>query len=744
MGNTPRTVAWIQTALLSLAFLAVGSGAVILLYGSAVATVRESARAALLETAQLAANAVDAPAHAELRAQGDERSAEYQAISSSLVRIVGTVGGVQRISTVRRTDKGLVTVLNVSRTAKSSALANSFLTKAPELPRESMRVWRDGTIAATIEPTLARGEPVQYAFVPLFATDRTVDAVLVVESDYGPVAASIEGLKAALWLCLFGVLAASVLSSWALTTTVKGVNFRIAGKVELNPTSRVWLTLGLLTVSAALVSDGALSFATISRSNVAAREASESFQHTLLIKDQLEAGRTTGWTARFGEAAEFFDGQGDAWLASKIEGYIEAARRDEGVEAAESGLLSALRLNDARVRGDLWEAGNQIQIENSQQGYRLVASVVLGIVSLALMGAISVKEKQLKQEIDSHVGARKHYENLMGCLPIGMFAYRDGQVQFTSGAWIHTDGEEPEDLLSAMHPEDREQINEALKDAELRRMPFSLILRFVGSGDTYYYETNGAVVTNEDGTYRHVLVFCADVTPIVTAKLEVQRKHREVDEKNYQLSAALRQVEHSLHTIVKTMVRAVEIKDPYTAGHSERVRQYCVWMAEHFELSPYEVRILSYGALIHDVGKIGIPDELLLKPGKLSAEEFETIKLHTVHGANIVADIEMFRDCAPIVRWHHERLDGSGYPDGISGDEIPFLVRVVAVADVFDAMTSDRAYRLCVTEDEAFEVMAGEVAEGKLDAMAFAALKAVIERHGLADLDVIRGGRRAA
>jgi HD-GYP domain-containing protein (c-di-GMP phosphodiesterase class II) len=295
-----------------------------------------------------------------------------------------------------------------------------------------------------------------------------------------------------------------------------------------------------------------------------------------------------------------------------------------------------------------------------------------------------------------------------------------------------------------VQPDDRVQLSEALMDAELRRMPFSLILRFIGAGETYYYETNGAVVTNADGTYRHVLVFCADVTPIVNAKLEVQRKHREVDEKNYQLSAALRQVEHSLHTVVKTMVRAVEVKDPYTAGHSERVRQYCVWMGEHFGLSAYEMRILSYGALIHDVGKIGIPDEVLTKPGKLTEDEFDLVKLHSVHGANIVADIEMFRDCVPIVRWHHERLDGSGYPDGIAGDEIPFLVRVAAVADVFDAMTSDRAYRLCVTAEEALAVMAAEVAEGKLDAMAFAALKAVIERHGMADLDVIRGQRRAA
>lgn len=744
MGNNPRTVAWRQTALLSLACLAVGSGAVILLYGRAVATVQESARSTLLETAQLAANSVDAASHARLRTQGDEQSLEYQALSSSLVRIVGSVGGVQRISTVRRTDDGLVTVLNASRTAKSTSLSHSFLAQAPELPRESARAWLDGTITATSKPALVRGEPVQYAFVPLFAADRTVDAVMVVESDHSPVAASLEGLGAALWLSLFGVLAASLLSSWALTATAKGVNLRIGGKIELKSTSRVWLTLGLLTVSVALVSDGALSFSTISQSNVAARQASESFRHTLLIKDQLEAGKTTGWTARFGEASEFFERQGDAWLASKIRDYVAAAKNGEGVEGAQSSLLSALRLNDARVRGELWEAGNQIQIENSQQGYRLVAAVVLGIISLALMGAISVKERQLKQEIDSHKDARRHYEDLMGCLPIGMFAYRDGQVQFSSGAWMHTDGEEPSDLLASVQPDDRVQLSEALKDAELRRMPFSLILRFNGSGDTYYYETNGAVVTNSDGTYRHVLVFCADVTPIVNAKLEVQRKHREVDEKNYQLSAALRQVEHSLHTVVKTMVRAVEVKDPYTAGHSERVRQYCVWMGEHFGLSAYEMRILSYGALIHDVGKIGIPDEVLTKPGRLTEDEFNLVKLHSVHGANIVADIEMFRDCVPIVRWHHERLDGSGYPDGLSRDEIPFLVRVVAVADVFDAMTSDRAYRLCVTAEEALGAMAEEVAAGKLDAMAFAALKAVVERHGMADLDVIRGQRRAA
>ncbi len=357
--------------------------------------------------------------------------------------------------------------------------------------------------------------------------------------------------------------------------------------------------------------------------------------------------------------------------------------------------------------------------------------VLFGLVMTMLLTAVLQKEHALIHAIDEHERAKQEYEAMVGKLPIGLFATLRGSVLFTNETWAKTHGCEAGQLFEHLNAIDREQLLIALERAETDLLPFSLTLRANALTGTIHYEAYGAPVSDSHGRLRHVLVFCVDVSPIVKAKNEVSRKHREVDEKNYQLNAALRQVERSLETMVETMVRAVEVKDPYTAGHSARVRQYSVWIGEHLDLSSYELRILSYGALIHDVGKIGIPDEILLKPSLLTAEEFETIKVHTIHGANIVADIDIFRDCVPIVRWHHERLDGSGYPDGLAGDDIPFLARVVAVSDVFDAMTSNRSYRKQVSGDDALDIMAQDVAAGRLDAIAFDALKTVVLNRGM-------------
>lgn len=361
----------------------------------------------------------------------------------------------------------------------------------------------------------------------------------------------------------------------------------------------------------------------------------------------------------------------------------------------------------------------------------VIVVVLFGLVMTMLLTAVLQKEHELVKAIDEHTRAKLEYDAMVGQLPIGLFATLRGHVLFTNETWARMHGSNPDGVFDHINAIDREQLLIALERAEADLSAFAMTLRANTLLGTVHYEAYGSPVTDEEGRLRHVLVFCVDVSPIVKAKDEVMRKHREVDEKNYQLNAALQQVEHSLETMVETMVRAVEVKDPYTAGHSARVRQYSVWMGEHLGLSPYELRILSYGALIHDVGKIGIPDAILLKPSFLTPAEFETIKEHTVHGANIVADIDMFKDCVPIVRWHHERLDGSGYPDGLSGDDIPFLARLVAIADVFDAMTSCRSYREPIDMHGALDVMAQDVAEGRLDAIAFDALKNVVHERGM-------------
>tara|TARA_Y100000589_G_scaffold284735_1_gene283816 strand:+ start:2633 stop:3907 length:1275 start_codon:yes stop_codon:yes gene_type:complete len=145
--------------------------------------------------------------------------------------------------------------------------------------------------------------------------------------------------------------------------------------------------------------------------------------------------------------------------------------------------------------------------------------------------------------------------------------------------------------------------------------------------------------------------------------------------------------------VVVAMALAIESRDPYTGGHVERVTAYGMLLARHAGLGRSELATMRIGGLLHDIGKIAVPDAILRKPLPLTKEEFEEMKPHPVVGHQIISPIPQLAKAAPIVRWHHERIDGKGYPDGLSGDEIPLLARVSAIADTFDAMTSDRPYR---------------------------------------------------
>ncbi|MCR4431677.1 MAG: HD-GYP domain-containing protein [Tepidanaerobacteraceae bacterium] len=144
---------------------------------------------------------------------------------------------------------------------------------------------------------------------------------------------------------------------------------------------------------------------------------------------------------------------------------------------------------------------------------------------------------------------------------------------------------------------------------------------------------------------------------------------------------------------IQALATAIEAKDPYTKGHSERVALYASIIAEEMNLSEDFLNTLNFAALLHDIGKIGIPDEILNKPGKLSEEEFDKIKTHPVLGANIVKKIDFLAQASSYIRFHHERQNGRGYPEGLEGDAIPLGAAILAVADAFDAMTSNRPYR---------------------------------------------------
>ena len=154
---------------------------------------------------------------------------------------------------------------------------------------------------------------------------------------------------------------------------------------------------------------------------------------------------------------------------------------------------------------------------------------------------------------------------------------------------------------------------------------------------------------------------------------------------------------------------ALEARDLYTRQHSTRVTEIALTLGRELNCSAEELNVLSFAGPLHDIGKIGIRDEILLKPGRLTAEEFEKIKEHPVIGANMLTQLGLWERERQIIRCHHERFDGAGYPDGLARDEIPFLARILSVADAYDAMASDRAYRQRMAEDFILEVIRQEI-----------------------------------
>lgn len=158
-----------------------------------------------------------------------------------------------------------------------------------------------------------------------------------------------------------------------------------------------------------------------------------------------------------------------------------------------------------------------------------------------------------------------------------------------------------------------------------------------------------------------------------------------------------------LHEMVDALTTALDAKNSYTCGHSERVAILSLLLANTMGLSPAEQTRIHIGAHLHDIGKIGIPDAILNKQGKLTDDEFSIIRQHPEIGDTIVGKLRVFHSVGDIVRHHHERFDGKGYPDGLRGQDISLGARIVAVADAFDAMTSTRAYRQVFTLSQALE-----------------------------------------
>jgi putative two-component system response regulator len=195
-------------------------------------------------------------------------------------------------------------------------------------------------------------------------------------------------------------------------------------------------------------------------------------------------------------------------------------------------------------------------------------------------------------------------------------------------------------------------------------------------------------------------------------------------------------------SVLFSLARSIEGKDPCTHGHCERLSDYSAALARHLGLPEDQIIALRRAGIVHDIGKVAIPDAVLLKPAALSPEEWKLVREHPVIGERICAPLKSFRAVLPIIRHHHEKLDGSGYPDGLKGDQVPITARVLQIVDVYDALTTVRPYKPAFSITDALQTMKAEVSKGWWDPQIFGAFETFI-RSGKSD-SLARGASAGA
>jgi HD-GYP domain-containing protein (c-di-GMP phosphodiesterase class II) len=205
----------------------------------------------------------------------------------------------------------------------------------------------------------------------------------------------------------------------------------------------------------------------------------------------------------------------------------------------------------------------------------------------------------------------------------------------------------------------------------------------------------------------------------------MSRELASYDSENKRLIEAL---EQGYLDTIRSLASAIDAKDPYTRGHTQRVATLAVEIGRQMKLSPEELQALEYGGVLHDIGKIGMPDAILAKAAALTADERDMARTHPRIGSEIVAGVAFLAGAAPAIRNHHERWDGGGYPDGLAGEAIPLVARIVNAADTWDACTSTRPYQQAFTSEQALAIMAG-LRGTQLDPAVHDALVAAIRRR---------------
>jgi PAS domain S-box-containing protein/putative nucleotidyltransferase with HDIG domain len=243
-------------------------------------------------------------------------------------------------------------------------------------------------------------------------------------------------------------------------------------------------------------------------------------------------------------------------------------------------------------------------------------------------------------------------------------------------------------------PKDRERLyGELKKKGEIKDYDF---LGLRADGTSFSCSTHVQIIRDDEGKINGVESLCRDITEYKKLEEGIKRQRDILEESNKKL-------EHMLEQSVNAISRIGELRDAYTAGHQRRVQELSCAIARYMGLSEEDIVILSYGALIHDIGKIYISSDILNKPGKITDLEYQILQTHAEYGYNVINSIDFPERIPMMVHQHHERMDGSGYPQGLQGDQIILESRILAVADVVEAMTSQRPYRAALGLEAALD-----------------------------------------
>jgi len=712
-----------------------------MLYAQSVEATERAGRQELMSLAQICALQVDGEAHEKLQAVSQQNSPEYNGQLGRLADVLERTRNVRYIYTVRQVGNKHYFVLDPTPPGDADGDGvddKSYLLDPMEDVAPAMiKCFETGIPSADAEPFADRWGTWLSAYAPIRDKTGRVVAVLGLDRDYRLIQRDLQDIREAFQSSLLLVGSVSLGVAWlfsGLFGQASNRRSRSRGYHLRRPTIELVLVFAVV----ALVIDGTI--AGFRRTDLTfeqdqimlnlARLANTDRELTLAgsvgssrsqvaVQQDLAKSPTPWMSSLFKEELEAHKLGGDPTRETSMPLALATERQMQHVELAK--VLEEARALDARLFRVLYVAA----------GLAVFAIVILRYAS---------QQDQRMAEVESETSiATAQYQAVVENLPLGLFIVRDGDLSFANQEWERqADREDTETRLEALrrglHPEDRDAVMAAILGADEQGTPFELTCRFVGrDGSISHIQCKGEPIFDRDGEYQHLLCFHADLTAIVEAKLAVQKAYGELESKNQLLSAALAELEENLESIVRSLVRAVEAKDPYTAGHSERVKQYSLWLGEELGLGPYEMRILELGSLVHDVGKIGIPDHILTKPADLTQAEYECVKQHPVFGVKIMEGVGVFDECLPIVRWHHERLDGTGYPDGLRGDEIPFLVRITAIADVFDAMVSTRAYRKGLEVDYVLDHLVESAQKGQVDETLARIFVDVIRRRGILD-----------